>query len=88
MAGFCGFSLQARAESGDIATTAACAPQRLSLRSTNGSVNAIVPPGRYQVEAESTNGDERISGVAAVTDAPFSIQALSSSGDVRVEGRP
>jgi len=88
VAGFCGFSLQARAESGDIATTAACAPQRLSLRSTNGSVNAIVPPGRYQVEAESTNGDERISGVAAVTDAPFSIQALSSSGDVRVEGRP
>jgi hypothetical protein len=86
--GFCGFSLQARAESGDIAASAACAPQRLSLRATSGSVDATVPPGRYQVEAESTNGAERISGVAAVADAPFSIQALSSSGNVRVEGRP
>jgi Putative adhesin len=86
--GFCGFSLQARAESGDIATDAACAPQRLMLRSTEGSVRASVPPGRYQVEAESTNGAERVSGVSAVEDAPFSIQALSSSGDVVVEGRP
>jgi hypothetical protein len=28
-----------------------------------------------------------VSGVSAVSDAPFSIQALSSSGDVVVEGR-
>ena len=87
VAGFCGFSLQARAESGDIATSAACAPQQLVLRSTAGSVRASVPPGRYQVEAESTDGAERVSGVSAVSDAPFSIQALSSSGDVVVEGR-
>ena len=38
IAGFCGFSLQARAESGDIAASAACAPQQLTLRSTQGSV--------------------------------------------------
>ena len=88
VAGFCGFSLQARAESGDIDTSAACAPQQLMLRSNAGSVRAVVPPGRYQVEAESTNGGERVTGVAAVSDAPFSIQALSSSGDVVVEGRP
>ena len=87
VAGFCGFSLQARAESGDIATSAACAPQQLVLRSTAGSVRASVPPGRYQVEAESTDGAERVNGVSAVSDAPFSIQALSSSGDVVVEGR-
>jgi hypothetical protein len=88
VSGFCGFSLQARAESGNIATSVACAPQQLMLRSTAGSVTAAVPPGRYKVEAESTNGAERVSGVAAVADAPFSIQALSSSGDVVVEGRP
>jgi hypothetical protein len=87
VAGFCGFSLQARAESGDISTSAACAPQQLVLRSTAGSVTAAVPPGRYQVEAESTNGAERVSGVSAAADAPFSIQALSSSGDVVVQGR-
>jgi Putative adhesin len=88
VSGFCGFLLQARAESGDIDASAACAPQQLTLRSTDGSVHTFVPPGRYQVEAESTNGGERVSGVAAVSDAPFSIQALSSSGDVVVEGRP
>jgi hypothetical protein len=88
VSGFCGFSLQARAESGNIATSVACAPQQLMLRSTVGSVTAAVPPGRYKVEAESTNGAERVSGVAAVSEAPFSIQALSSSGDVVVEGRP
>jgi putative adhesin len=87
VAGFCGFLLSARAESGDITTSAACAPQRLVLRSTEGSVSASVPPGRYQVEAESTNGGERVSGVSSDADAPFSIQALSSSGDVAVEGR-
>jgi hypothetical protein len=87
VAGFCGFALDARAESGAIAASVACAPQRLSLRSTDGSVRTSVPAGRYQVEAESTNGAERVSGVSSVADAPFSIQALSSSGDVVVEGR-
>jgi hypothetical protein len=84
---FCGFSLEARAESGDIDASAACAPQALSLRSTSGSVRASVPPGRYRVEAESASGSHRVLGVASVADAPFSIQALSSSGDVVVEAR-
>jgi hypothetical protein len=84
---FCGFSLQAGTESGDIAAGVACAPQRLSLRSTDGTVRALVPPGRYQVEAESASGTEHVSGVAAAPDAPYSIQAFSSSGDVAVEGR-
>jgi hypothetical protein len=84
---FCGFSLEARAESGDIVASAACAPQELSLRSTSGSVRASVPTGRYRVEAESASGTHAVRGLAAVSDAPFSIQALSSSGDVVVEGR-
>jgi len=84
---FCGFSLDARAESGDVTASAACAPQQLSLRSTSGSVRASVPPGRYRVEAESASGTHRVLGVASVSDAPFSIQALSSSGDVLVEAR-
>jgi hypothetical protein len=88
IAGFCGFSLQARAESGDIVASAACAPQQLTLRSTQGSVRVSVPPGRYQVEAESASGSHDVRGLDAVADAPFAIQALSSSGDVTVEGRP
>jgi hypothetical protein len=88
IAGFCGFSLQARAESGDIAAEAACPPQELTLRSNGGGVRVSVPPGRYQVEAESASGSESVRGLDAVADAPFAIQALSSSGDVSVEGRP
>ena len=88
IAGFCGFSLQARAESGDIAASAACAPQQLTLRSTQGSVHVSVPPGRYQVDAESASGRHTVRGLDAAPDAPFAIQALSSSGDVSVEGRP
>jgi Putative adhesin len=88
VAGFCGFSLEARAESGDIAAGAACAPQQLTVRSNEGSVHVSVPPGRYQVEAESASGSETVSGVDTVADAPFAIQALSSSGNVSVEGRP
>ena len=85
---FCGFSLQVRAETGDVGVTSPCAPQRLSLRSTRGGVHAIVPPGRYQVDAESASGGQQVrGGVENATDAPFSIQALSTSGDVLVEGR-
>jgi hypothetical protein len=85
VAGFCGFSLQAQAESGDVRADASCPPQQLSLRATTGSVHAIVPSGRYRVDAQSASGRRSIRGVAETTDAPFSIQALSSSGDVLVE---
>jgi Putative adhesin len=85
---FCGFSLQVRAETGDVGVTSPCAPQRLSLRSTRGAVHAVVPPGRYQVDAESASGRQQVrGGIENATDAPFSIQALSTSGDVLVEGR-
>ena len=83
--GFCGFSLQARAESGDVAATATCPPQRLSLRATTGSVHAVVPSGRYRIDAQSASGSQAVRGVASTADAPFAIQALSSSGDVLVE---
>jgi DUF4097 and DUF4098 domain-containing protein YvlB len=84
--GFCGFSLDARTTSGDVSTSTACPPQQLSLRSRTGSVHAVVPPGRYRVDAESASGSREVRGVSAVPDAPFSIQVLSSSGDVLVEG--
>jgi hypothetical protein len=51
-------------------------------------VNALVPPGRYRVDAESNSGTRLVHGVTAAGDAVFSIQTLSNSGDVRVETRP
>jgi hypothetical protein len=89
ISGWCGFSLQARAEgAGDVRAGTACSPQRLSLRSTTGSVRAQVPAGRYRIDASTAGGAPIVRGIAADPDAPYAIQALSSSGDVRVERAP
>jgi hypothetical protein len=85
--GFCGFSLQARSDSGDIAADAACAPQQLVLRSTSGDVRAVVPDGRYRVDADSSSGRAVVRGVRTAQDGPFGVDASSSSGDVTVEAR-
>jgi hypothetical protein len=86
VAGFCGFSLDARAGSGDVSARTACAPPKLSLRANSGSVTAQVPPGTYDLDAESASGSEDVRGVKATDDSPFAITALSGSGDVTVEG--
>ena len=81
---FCGFALRARSQSGDVSTGASCALERMELRSRTGDVRAIVPPGRYQVDAETDDGDTSIRGVTVAEDAPFQIQALTGSGDIDV----
>jgi hypothetical protein len=84
---FCGFGLQVRTESGAVDVDAACPLQRLSLRTTSGAIRAVVPPGRYRVDAESTSGSAVVRGLVAAPDALFELQALSTSGDVTVETR-
>jgi putative adhesin len=86
--GWCGFNLQIRAEAGDVRAVAACSPERLQLRSRRGRVDALVPPGRYRVDAESDEGNRNVRGVDVAEDAPFQIQALSTSGDVSVGSGP
>jgi Putative adhesin len=83
--GYCGFRLQARADSGDVRASTSCSPERLVLRSRSGDVRAIVPAGRYRVDADTDGGERRVAGVAPADDAPFQIQALSGTGDVDVE---
>jgi hypothetical protein len=83
--GYCGFMLQARAESGDVLASTSCSPERLVLRSRSGDVHAIVPAGRYRVDADTDGGSRRVAGLTAAEDAPFQIQALSTGGDVDVE---
>jgi hypothetical protein len=85
---FCGFLLQARTTRGDVSAAAACAPERLELRSRTGDVRAIVPPGRYRVDADSDAGGRTLRGLLPVDDAPFHILALSGTGDVQVEAGP
>ena len=83
--GYCGFLLQARAETGNVRASASCSPERLVLRSRSGDVRAIVPAGRYRVDADTDGGSRRVVGLTPAEDAPFQIQALSSAGDVDVE---
>jgi hypothetical protein len=85
--GYCGNSLDARAGEGTISVTADCAPPRMSLRSGSGSIRAVMPTGRYDLDAESTSGSASVRGVDARADAPYAVQVLSASGDVSVEGR-
>ena len=86
--GWCGFNLQIRADSGDVRAAAACSPERLQLRSRQGRVDARVPPGRYRVDAESDQGRRSVRGIDVADDAPFQVQALSTSGDVSVGSGP
>ena len=86
VAGYCGFTLRARTTEGNVRAGASCAPERLELRSRTGDVEAVVPPGRYRVDAVSDDGDRRVRGRdggrrRAVPDPG----ALAARGDVRVE---
>jgi hypothetical protein len=85
---FCGFLLRATSESGDIAAAADCSTERTELRSNRGDVRLAVPPNRYRIDAQSDGGNRQVRGVTLAEDAPFAIQALSTRGDVTVEGRP
>jgi hypothetical protein len=82
---FCGFVLQATARGGSIDVSAICSPERLELRTDRGNVTATVPPGRYSVDADSSDGNVAVRGLERVSDAPWTVQALSNSGNVTVE---
>lgn len=85
---FCGFVLQATTKTGHIDVATGCSPDRVELRTDTGNVTVSVPEGRYRVDAATTNGSVDIRGVIPSDDAPWSIQALSNTGDVTVLGTP
>ena len=87
ISGYCGNSLDARAGAGRISVAANCAPPRMSLRSGSGAIRAVMPPGRYDLDAESTSGSEVVRGVDAALGRAVRVQVLSATGDVSVEGR-
>ena len=71
-----------------MSATAACAPERLELRSRTGDVRGVVPPGRYRIDADSDEGAPAVRGLPPADDAPFQILALSGAGDVELEAGP
>jgi hypothetical protein len=46
-----------------------------------------MPAGRYDLDSETSSGEETVRGVIARPDAPYAVQLLSASGDLTVEGR-
>ena len=82
---FCGPTLDATARSGDIDVVATCSTDNLTFLTSSGDVNVRVPPGLYDLEAESFTGDVDVRGVTDAPGAPFTIQVSTSSGDVVVE---
>ena len=84
--GFCGHALRAVSDSGAVTAAADCSVEQMVLRSRSGDVRAVVPSGRYRVDAQSDAGSRRVRGVVVSDDASFAVQALSTSGDVAVDG--
>jgi hypothetical protein len=85
--GFCGFQLTATSGTGHVRGAADCSPDRVELRSASGDVHAIVPVGRYRVDANSDRGAVDVRNLTQSDDASFAVQAISGAGDVLVEGR-
>jgi DUF4097 and DUF4098 domain-containing protein YvlB len=83
--GFCGFQLTATSGSGIVSGVADCSPDSMQLRSSSGDVHAIVPAGRYRVDANSDGGSADVRNIVVTEDASFAVQAISGSGDVLVE---
>ena len=85
-AGFCGFSLRAGSDTGDVRALVGVLrrPARAALAQPATCARSC-PSGRYQIDAQSDTGTVRIRGLTNAPDAPFQIQALSTSGDVTVE---
>jgi hypothetical protein len=81
---YCGFALAATSGSGDLHVSAACAPQTLRLHTRSGNAVALVPPGRYRIDAAGRS--RQVRGVTADPRAPFSLELTSTSGGVRVGG--
>jgi len=88
ISGFCGFTLVATSSSGDVSSIADCSPDRMELRSGSGDVRAVVPAGRYRVDAHNDANAQRVRNLTVADDASFTVQALSGSGDVTVESAP
>jgi hypothetical protein len=83
--GFCGTLLQAATRQGDIDAGTSCPAERIELRTDTGDVRAVVPRGRYRVDADTNTGRVDVRGISQVFVAQRAIQALSNSGNVTVE---
>jgi DUF4097 and DUF4098 domain-containing protein YvlB len=80
-------SLTLHSSDGDINAALAAAPHVLSASTDTGDVNLTVPSGTYAVDTHSDDGTTHIRGITQHSDAPRTISARTSDGDITVVGR-
>ena len=85
---FCGYTLRTTTSRGDVSVVTSCAPSRLEARSTSGNISVTVPVDHYRIDASAGGGPAIVRGLTSDPNAPWEIQALSTSGDVIVEAAP
>lgn len=74
----------ARSSSGGILLENLVAPDSVSARTSSGSVDIVVPAGKYAITADSASGKVRIVGLTNDAASPHKIVAITSSGSVLV----
>lgn len=82
--GYGGRDVDAGTSSGDVEVRARLAPDRLKAVTSSGDVTVAVSGSeRYRVQADTGSGDQEVQ-VDQSLDAPRTIDARTSSGDIRV----
>ncbi len=76
---------EAETDGGDLDLDVIGTPTRIAAETESGDIRVRVPFGTYRVDVEG--GSDRVSGLLRDDLAPQRIEALSGSGDVRVQAR-
>ena len=79
--------VEAVASSGDIRLSLAAPADSVRAVASSGDIHVLVPDAVYRVDADTSSGDIDDRGVRTAQDAPRSISATASSGDVLIEPR-
>jgi hypothetical protein len=72
---------------GDATATFLRAPSRAALTANVGDVDLAVPGGTYDLDASTTTGKVRVTGITNSPDASRTLVAKSTTGDIVVRGR-
>jgi DUF4097 and DUF4098 domain-containing protein YvlB len=79
--------VRAATTAGNVLADLRKAPERVAVRSTAGDVHIRLPRGTYAVDADTTAGEDSVSGVVDDPEAQRIVTARTTAGNARVEGR-
>jgi hypothetical protein len=77
----------ADSSAGDVETSLQELPERLDTHSSAGDIRIVVPDAVYRVQTRTNAGDIDAQEIRTSPNAPRSIRAVTSAGDIRIEAR-